>query len=121
MKRSTTEFDRALGVQVRAVRTAAGMTQSDLARAVGLTFQQIQKYEQGANRISASMLLQLGEALNADFSALVAPEGRVPAASVLSREEDALVAGFARLDSGRRRLVLELVRALDEAGGASEH
>jgi DNA-binding XRE family transcriptional regulator len=63
------------GGGVRAVRTAMRMIQSELAQAAGLTFQQIQKYERGINRISASMLLQISQALKADFSALVAPEG----------------------------------------------
>ncbi|MNU29755.1 anaerobic benzoate catabolism transcriptional regulator [compost metagenome] len=112
MKRSTTEFDKELGAQVRSVRVAAGMTQSELGAAVGLTFQQIQKYEQGANRISASMLLQLSQALNADFSAAVALKGARPSGEVRSREEEWLLADFARLDAGRQRLVLDLVRTL---------
>ncbi|MNS14761.1 anaerobic benzoate catabolism transcriptional regulator [compost metagenome] len=114
MKRSTTEFDKDLGSRVRAVRTAIKMTQSELAQAVGLTFQQIQKYEQGTNRISASMLLQLSQALKADFSALVAPEGGRPADSVRSYEEARLLADFARLNADRQRLALELVKALGE-------
>lgn len=115
MKRSTTEFDKDLGSRVRAVRTATRMTQSELAQAVGLTFQQIQKYEQGTNRISASMLLQLSQALKADFSAFVAPEGGRPAESVRSYDEDRLLADFARLNADRQRLALELVKALGEA------
>lgn len=51
-------IDRQVGSQVRARRQALGMSQSKLADAVGLTFQQIQKYEKGANRISASRLQQ---------------------------------------------------------------
>jgi transcriptional regulator with XRE-family HTH domain len=74
LKRSATEFDKDLGGAC-AVRTAMRMTQSELAQAAGLTFQQIQKYERGINRISASMLLQISQALKADFSALVALEG----------------------------------------------
>lgn len=114
MKRSTTEFDKDLGGRVRAVRTAMKMTQSDLAQAVGLTFQQIQKYEQGTNRISASMLLQLGAAMKADFSAQVSPDGGRPAESVRSLEADRLLADFTRLNTDRQRLVLQLVTALGE-------
>lgn len=85
------------------------MTQSDLAGAVGLTFQQIQKYEQGTNRISASMLFKLGQVLKTDFSAAVALEGGRPSSDVRSRDEEGLLADFARLDSVRQRLVLDLV------------
>ena len=47
---------RAGGATVRMLRVSRGLSQSDLAREVGITFQQVQKYETGTNRISASML-----------------------------------------------------------------
>jgi transcriptional regulator with XRE-family HTH domain len=112
MKRSATEFDKELGAQVRNARVAAHMTQSELGAAVGVTFQQVQKYEHGANRISASMLLELGQALNVDFSAAVALEGARPSSEMRSREEERLLADFARLDAVRQRLVLDLARTL---------
>lgn len=114
MQRSTTEFDKALGARVRLVRTSRKMTQSELAQAVGLTFQQIQKYEQGSNRISARMLLQLGQALKVDFSALVAPEGARSAETVRSRDEEQLLAWFGLMSPARQRLVLALAEALAE-------
>jgi transcriptional regulator with XRE-family HTH domain len=52
-----------VGRRLRQRRALLGMSQDKLARAVGLTFQQIQKYERGANRIGASRLLQLSRAL----------------------------------------------------------
>ena len=56
-------IDKQVGSQVRSRRLALGMSQSKLADAVGLTFQQIQKYEKGANRISASRLQQFSNIL----------------------------------------------------------
>jgi len=56
-------IDKQVGSQVRARRQALGMSQSKLAAAVGLTFQQIQKYETGRNRISASRLHQFSNIL----------------------------------------------------------
>jgi transcriptional regulator with XRE-family HTH domain len=56
-------IDKQVGSQVRARRQALGMSQSKLAEAVGLTFQQIQKYEKGANRVSASRLQQFSNIL----------------------------------------------------------
>ena len=112
MKRSSTEFDKELGAQVRSVRIATGMTQSELGAAVGLTFQQIQKYEQGANRISAGMLLQLSQALNADFSAAVSPEGGRPAGRSPRAAIPPRASAPRPLDAGRQRLVLDLVRTL---------
>jgi transcriptional regulator with XRE-family HTH domain len=50
-----------VGARVRARRTLLGMTQTDLANAIGLAFQQVQKYERGTNRISASKLFTLSQ------------------------------------------------------------
>ncbi|MFP5514828.1 MAG: helix-turn-helix domain-containing protein [Alphaproteobacteria bacterium] len=57
-----------VGQRVRLRRTIMGMSQEKLGDAVGLTFQQIQKYERGTNRISASKLFEFGEALNVPVS-----------------------------------------------------
>ena len=53
-----------VGSRVRQRRTLLGLSQEKLGEAVGLTFQQVQKYERGANRIGASRLFDLGRALN---------------------------------------------------------
>ncbi len=55
--------DTHVGNRVRMRRLMLGMSQTDLANAVGLTFQQIQKYEKGKNRISASRLQQMSSVL----------------------------------------------------------
>jgi len=51
--------DRHVGARIAALRDALGQTQSDLATACGISFQQIQKYESGANRVSCSRLVQI--------------------------------------------------------------
>ena len=56
-------FDKAVGARVRACRKERGVTQAALADAVGITFQQIQKYENGANRISCSKLYEMAQFL----------------------------------------------------------
>ncbi len=53
-----------VGARVRVRRTLLGMTQTSLGEAIGLTFQQMQKYERGANRISASRLFDLSRLLD---------------------------------------------------------
>lgn len=112
LKRSTTEFDQELGERLRIVRTVKGLTQAELGKAVGLSFQQIQKYEQGSNRVSASMLLQLSRALNTDFSAMVAPNGGSPSDTIKSMDQEQLLAAYAQLSPTRKRLVLDLAQAL---------
>jgi transcriptional regulator with XRE-family HTH domain len=55
--------DQHVGTKLRARRAKLGMSQSTLAEALGLTFQQVQKYEKGANRVSSSRLQQLAQIL----------------------------------------------------------
>ena len=62
------DIDRNVGARLRMRRTLLGMNQSQLGKAAGLTFQQIQKYENGANRISASKLYQFAGALSVTVS-----------------------------------------------------
>jgi len=57
--RTATEVDAFVGAQLKLLRKAAGFSQTDLANKVGVTFQQIQKYERGTNRIGASRLWEL--------------------------------------------------------------
>ena len=57
------ELNQHLGKQLRARRTTLGLTQTQVARAINVTFQQIQKYEKGTNGVSSSRLLQLANFL----------------------------------------------------------
>jgi transcriptional regulator with XRE-family HTH domain len=61
-------IDKHVGARLRLRRTLMGLSQTELAKAVGLTFQQVQKYESGANRISASRLYHISEALDVPVS-----------------------------------------------------
>jgi transcriptional regulator with XRE-family HTH domain len=60
--------DTALGEKIRTRRVAAGMSQSDLGAALGVTFQQVQKYEKGTNRVSAVRLEQIALAFGESMS-----------------------------------------------------
>ena len=59
--RSTNDTDRRLGERLRQRRIAAGMTLQDLGVKIGLSYQQVQKYEKGENRMSAGLLLALSD------------------------------------------------------------
>ncbi len=65
-KEGPTPVDFHVGQQLRMRRSLLGLTQEEIASATGLTFQQIQKYEQGKNRVSASRLFQLSQLLNVE-------------------------------------------------------
>lgn len=63
-QRSSTDIDRLVGHRVRQRRIETGMSQEKLAEAIGVSLQQLQKYEAGANRIGASRLFRIAEALD---------------------------------------------------------
>jgi len=60
--------DTTVGAQIRYKRKMRKVSQQALADAVGVSFQQIQKYERGANRVSASMLVRIADTLEADIT-----------------------------------------------------
>jgi transcriptional regulator with XRE-family HTH domain len=62
------QIDLHIGLRLRQRRMALGITQADLAKAVGLTFQQIQKYESGANQLASSRLYEVALALRVPVS-----------------------------------------------------
>lgn len=57
-------IDAYVGAQIKQRRTAVGMSQTELANHLGITFQQVQKYEKGSNRVSASRLYEIAELLS---------------------------------------------------------
>ncbi len=63
-KKSDIVVDKAVGSRVRLRRSIIGLSQRELAKEIGISFQQLQKYEKGANRISAGKLFELGQILN---------------------------------------------------------
>lgn len=68
-------IDVAVGARVRMIRKARGVAQNTLAEAVGITFQQIQKYEKGANRVSASKLAEIAAFLEVSVAELFGADG----------------------------------------------
>jgi transcriptional regulator with XRE-family HTH domain len=62
------EFERSVGARIRYRRRLLGMTQQQLGDAVGISFQQVQKYENGTNRITAARLLRISQKLEVPAS-----------------------------------------------------
>jgi transcriptional regulator with XRE-family HTH domain len=58
-RRKTNATDMLIGTRIRDLRNARGLSQGELGTVLGITFQQIQKFERGANRVSASQLMEL--------------------------------------------------------------
>lgn len=113
-------IDLRVGAALRRRRIAAGFSQQRLAEAIGVTFQQVQKYESAGNRISASRLWQIAGVLGigvADlFEGVEAPPSRQAAGCAADREVIDLMDTFSRIrDSGTREALRALSRAVTDA------
>lgn len=105
-------IDVHVGSRVRLRRTLLGMSQERLGDAIGLTFQQVQKYERGANRIGASRLYDLSRVLDVPVSFFFDDLGQgAPDAGVAETEPAASSTARGEGDPLMRRETLELVRA----------
>jgi transcriptional regulator with XRE-family HTH domain len=122
-------IDVAVGLRLRTLRKSRGMSQEQLGRALGITFQQIQKYERGTNRISASMLVKSARALDVAPTSLLPEEGepapKSPAIMALIaqlRGAEELIESYSRIKSPRlRRALLQMSRSLaNEEQGVRE-
>ncbi|MBI1251979.1 MAG: helix-turn-helix domain-containing protein [Alphaproteobacteria bacterium] len=133
-ERTATEVDRRIGQRVRMRRLELGMSQERLAELLGVTFQQVQKYEKGVNRIAASRLFFIADSLAVPISHFY--EGvasrRSAAAGVAESESDRfiydtistpeglqLVTLFSHVKNARmRRRIVDLVRAVADEDSA---
>jgi transcriptional regulator with XRE-family HTH domain len=118
-------IDRHVGSRIRLRRLQIAMSQERLADTLGITFQQVQKYEKGTNRVSVSRLHQIAAALEVPLSYFY-PEATSPAAEAGGQEVTDLVSeiagtpdalallhAFARIENrATRRRVVDLVQAL---------
>lgn len=139
-------IDVHVGSRVRLRRTLLGMSQEKLGEAIGLTFQQVQKYERGANRIGASRLFDLSRVLDvpvsfffddmpqeaamaqvqddeddADASSEAKPYGGYEPDPMAKRETLELVRAYYRInDPSVRKRLFELTKAVANAGTIAE-
>ncbi|RAX42600.1 helix-turn-helix domain-containing protein [Rhizobium tropici] len=72
---TTAQMDCAIGSRIRAIRVIRSMSQTELAEVLGITFQQIQKYEKGTNRVAASTLIIICQALRVSPLEILGLEG----------------------------------------------
>ncbi len=115
--------DAHVGARVKLRRVLLGLSQTQLGDAIGLTFQQVQKYEKGANRISASMLHRIAQVLDVPVSFFFddMPEGqRLPPAQpddTMTRTESVeLIRHYYGIPEAVRRQVYHLVKTMAQEG-----
>jgi transcriptional regulator with XRE-family HTH domain len=121
--RGPNPIDRHVGLRIRLRRKELGISQERLAESIGLTFQQVQKYEKGTNRIGASRLQQISHILQVPVAFFFegAPDASVPrrshgSALSIAQIDDfvsdsnglKLIAAFMRIDNAalRRKIVM---------------
>ena len=107
-----------VGQRLRLIRKASGLSQTTVADRLGLTFQQIQKYEKGSNRVSASKLYEIatlfGVKIEAFFEGLAAPEDTRPDAAIVpgsANDTDfaKLTRVFAMAPPATRRKIIDVI------------
>ena len=113
--RASGDVDVLLGGHIRSIRVAGGLSQTELGQRVGVSFQQVQKYERGANRISASTLVLLAEALGVSAAELLRLAGAAPNAGMTpglacDPQERDLLNSFRGVSSpSQRKVIVALV------------
>lgn len=113
-------IDVEIGRRVHDARLRAGLTQRELGESIGLTFQQVQKYEKGQSRMAVSTLCRIAKALGVPPAALV---GELLGAAVsdidlLAPHERELIAAFRSLPEGRpREALVAAVKSLSTVAG----
>jgi transcriptional regulator with XRE-family HTH domain len=125
--RKPNDVDAHVGARLRQRRMLLGISQEQLAEMLGLTFQQVQKYERGTNRVSASRLFQLARALDTPitwfFEDIDAERSQRDKAQPESEESDPmsrretleLVRVYSRIDDRKvRKKLYEMAKALAE-------
>jgi transcriptional regulator with XRE-family HTH domain len=107
--------DIAVGSRIRQRRLLLGWTQERLAAALNVTFQQVQKYERGANRVSASMLQEIADALETPVPYFFGHDEAPFDDIVKSRESLELIKAYYAMPSAVREKAMNLIRALAQA------
>ncbi|WP_421788256.1 helix-turn-helix domain-containing protein [Hyphobacterium sp.] len=126
----TNEIDFHIGKRLRRRRRLLGLTQQQLAESVGIRFQQIQKYECGANRVSASRLFELAQSLDVPaqyfYDGLAVNDESdedtdTMSPDILSQKETMdLVRAYYKLGERPRKRLLELAKSLEPSEPAND-
>lgn len=129
--RETNEVDKFVGERIRLYRSMVGMSQQKLAEKLGVTFQQLQKYERGVNRIGAGRLMVVATVLDIPITFLLDEEGfsrrhateHFMAGGVVNAARDSYTIGraFSQItDPEVRRSITTLVQSLSQQSETSD-
>jgi transcriptional regulator with XRE-family HTH domain len=111
-QRGVQEADKVMGQRIKARRNQQGLSQEELGNALGVSFQQVQKYEKGANRVSTGRLVQICETLECSITdmaeGLSGKDAKITLASAFAASRD----GVAIIDAMSKIADIEVRRQL---------
>ena len=127
-KANSRSVDKSIGGRLKHFRQRANLSQTALGKHLGVSFQQVQKYENGTNRISAASLMKISRFLNISIGDLMAsrdeqsPKSAASARSEIARfvksaEGRSFIQSFLAVDPYLRRQIVSLVKALGQRAG----
>ena len=121
-KANTHAIDKAIGARLKMYRQRANISQTALGKHLGVSFQQVQKYENGTNRVSAATLIKIARFLNISVAELMVLDGQQSQSGssakdlmrfAKSSEGRGLLSGFLAIDDpSLRRHIVGLIRAI---------
>lgn len=114
-KLAANEFDVDMGRKIYTMRRFRGLSQEKLAEEIGVSFQQLQKYEKGVNRIALERLLKLAEALKVDIDEFISSEPNTLGMFINSNDEEIvhLVSYWERIkDQNVKREIFKFIKSL---------
>lgn len=105
-------IDQTIGCRIRMLRVKRGLTQKALGVKLGISFQQVQKYENGKNSLSASRFVPLALALDVPPTALLGGDDEGPTPLMMSVQSTRMAIKFDQLDSISRQALSDLLDAM---------
>ena len=111
----THNIDEFVGRRIRGQRHALGLSQTEVAEAVGVKFQQLQKYEAATNRVSASRLHMISQVLKMPVDQFFPGDAFSDDMRARTTEEGILLTKFRLMPEKTQRLILELLELMEEA------
>jgi transcriptional regulator with XRE-family HTH domain len=110
--REVTSIDKEIGLRSRTMRIDRGLSQSHVAELLGVSFQQIQKYEKGTNRMSLARAIQICRVLEADIGELAGTGHRRLASTTFNRVAYELACEFETLPPNVAKRLIDLIEQI---------
>jgi transcriptional regulator with XRE-family HTH domain len=111
--RSVVAFDKQVGMRVRSYRNAASLSQAELGEKLGVSFQQIQKYEKGTNRLSFKQAVAASDVLNCTVAELAGQDGAPDLSSPLDAVDFKMMEELNQFEPTLKPAVLNILRQIN--------